>query len=142
MTHVEGTIEKPGIRIGGPGVSVAVLGGFFLECLRLSNFWAGGKSDLKVRTCFPGAACKSIDMISGSLFSKKKAKRYLCDRVLTQENADMVFVGGDNSVQDVTPCVIENRCVACELCATQHGTIGTASVVETDLVYYSASGES
>lgn len=53
-----------------------------------------------------------------------------------------MFVGGDNSVQDVIPCVIENRCVVCELCATQHGTIGTASVVETDLVYYSASGES
>ena len=69
-------------------------------------------------------------------------KRYLCDRALTQENADLVFVGGDNSVQDVIPCVIENRCVVCELCATQHGTIGTASVVETDLVYYSASGES
>ena len=54
----------------------------------------------------------------------------------------MVLVGGDNSVQDVIPCVIVNRCVVCELCATQHGTIGTASVVETDLGYYSASGVS
>ena len=47
----------------------------------------------------------------------------------------MIFVRCDNSIQDVIPCVVENRFVVSELCATQYGTIGTASVVETNLRY-------
>ena len=45
----------------------------------------------------------------------------------------MIFVRGDDGVQDEVPCVIEDRFVVGELCATQHGVIGTANVVETDL---------
>jgi hypothetical protein len=45
-------------------------------------------------------------------------ERYRCDRVLTEENADLIFVCGDNSVQDMIPCVIENGLVVSELCAT------------------------
>ena len=58
---------------------------------------------------------------------------HLCDRALTQENTDLISARGDNSVQDVIPRVIEDGLIVSELCATQHGVIGTANVVETNL---------
>jgi len=54
---------------------------------------------------------------------------------LTKENADLVFIRRDKCVQDVIPCVIEDGRVVGELRSTQHGDIGPASVVETDLGY-------
>ena len=60
----------------------------------------------------------------------------LGDRVLTQENTDLISARGDNCVQDVIPCVIENGLIVSELCATQYGVIGTANVVETNLGKY------
>lgn len=52
---------------------------------------------------------------------------------LTKENADLIFVRYDNSVQDMIPRVIENGCVVREICATQHRVIGATDVIVTNL---------
>lgn len=52
----------------------------------------------------------------------------------------MIFVRGENSVQDVIPRVIKNGLVVCEICVRQDRVIGATDVIETELEENSASG--
>lgn len=79
-----------------------------------------------------------IYTISGT--RRKLSCRYRLRSSLTEENANLIFVRCNNSVQDMVPRVIENGCIVCELCATQDRMIGATDVIETYLRYIQLQG--